>query len=72
MEKIPTFNERRAFNKAVGPRKKNPKLINIGPTFILDYRVPQIRKDRCNAASNNLQKTVARVSGNLLAKRLNQ
>ena len=38
MEKIPTFNKRRAFNKAVGPGK-NPKLINVGPTFIPDYRV---------------------------------
>ena len=32
------FNKRRAFNKAVGPGK-NPRLINIGPTFIPDYRV---------------------------------
>ena len=24
---------------AVGPGKKNPKLINIGPMFIPDYRV---------------------------------
>ena len=39
MGKIPKFNKRRAFNKAVGPGKKNPKLINIGPTFIPDYRV---------------------------------
>ena len=38
MEKIPKFNKRRAFNKAVGPGK-NPKLINVGPTFIPDYRV---------------------------------
>ena len=27
-----------AFNKAVGPGK-NPKLINVGPTFILNYRI---------------------------------
>ena len=33
------LDKRRAFNKAVGPGKKNPKLINIGPTFIPDYRV---------------------------------
>ena len=26
------------FNKAVGPRK-NPKLINVGPTFIPESRV---------------------------------
>ena len=39
MEKIPKFSKRRAFNKAVGPGKKNPKLINVGPTFISDYRV---------------------------------
>ena len=38
MEKISNFNKRRAFNKAAGPRK-NPKLINVGRTFILDYRV---------------------------------
>jgi hypothetical protein len=38
MEQIPKFNKRRAFNKAVGPGKK-PKLINIGPTFIPDYKV---------------------------------
>ena len=36
--KIPKCNKRRAFNKAVGP-EKNPKLINLGPTFIPDYRV---------------------------------
>ena len=28
------------FNKAVEPGK-NPKLINVGPTFIPDYRVCQ-------------------------------
>ena len=38
MEKISKFNKRRALNKAVGPGK-NPKLINVGPTFIRDYRV---------------------------------
>ena len=38
MEKIPKFNKCRAFNKAVGP-EKNSKLINVGPTFIPDYRV---------------------------------
>ena len=38
MEKIPKFNKRRAFNKAVGPGK-NPRLINVGPMFIPDYRV---------------------------------
>ena len=38
MDKIPIFNKCRAFNKAVGPGK-NPKLINVGPTFIPDYRV---------------------------------
>ena len=38
MKKIPKFNKRRAFNKAVGS-EKNPKLINVGPTFIPDYRV---------------------------------
>ena len=38
MEKILKFDKRRAFNKAVGPGK-NPKLINVGPTFISDYRV---------------------------------
>ena len=38
MEKILKFNKRRAFNKAVG-LGKNSKLINVGPTFIPDYRV---------------------------------
>ena len=38
MEKIPKFNKRRTFNNAVGPGK-NQKLINVGPTFIPDYRV---------------------------------
>jgi hypothetical protein len=38
MEFFLTSNKRRAFNKAVGPGK-NPKLINVGPTFIPDYRV---------------------------------
>ena len=38
MEKIPRFNKRRDFKKAVGPGK-NPKLITVGPTFIPDYRV---------------------------------
>ena len=38
MEKIPKFNKRRAFNKAVRPGK-NPKLINVGPTFIPESRV---------------------------------
>jgi len=39
MEKIPKFNKRRAFNKAVGPEKNYPKLISVGPAFIPDYRV---------------------------------
>ena len=38
MEKIQKINKRRAFNKAVGPGEKS-KLINVGPTFIPDYRV---------------------------------
>ena len=38
MEKNPKFNNRRASYKAVGPGKKY-KIINIGPTFIPDYRV---------------------------------
>ena len=37
-EKIAVINKRRAFNKAIGS-EKNPKLINVGPTFIPDYRV---------------------------------
>ena len=41
MEKIPKFNKRRAFNKTVGPGTKNPKIINVGPTFFPDYRVYQ-------------------------------
>ena len=35
MKKIIKFNKRRAFNKNVGPGK-NPKLINVVPTY---YRV---------------------------------
>ena len=31
-------NKHIAFDKAVGPGK-NPKLINVGPMFIPDYRV---------------------------------
>ena len=38
MEKIPKFDKHRAFNKEVGPGN-NQKLINVGPTFIPDYRV---------------------------------
>ena len=38
MEKIPKFNKRRAFTRAVGPGKI-PKFINVGPTFFPDYRV---------------------------------
>ena len=42
MRKISKTNKCRAFNKAVGPGKKYKinKLINVGPTFILDYRIP--------------------------------
>ena len=29
----------RAFDKAIGP-EKSPKLIKVGPTFILNYSVP--------------------------------
>ena len=43
MEKNPKFNKRRAFNKAVGPGK-NPKLINVEPTFIPDNRVCESSK----------------------------
>ena len=41
LENIPKFNKPMAFNKAVGckARKKNTKLINVGPTFIPDNRV---------------------------------
>ena len=38
MEKIPKFDKRRTFNKALGPGKKS-KIINVGPTFIPEYRV---------------------------------
>ena len=38
MEKIIKFNKCRAFNKAVGPGKIQ-KSLNVGPTFIPDYRV---------------------------------
>jgi hypothetical protein len=37
-QKNPKFNKRRASTIAVG-LEKNTKLINIGPTFIRDYRV---------------------------------
>ena len=39
-------NKRRAFNKAVGPGK-NPKLINVGLTFIPDYRVRVCTYNAC-------------------------
>ena len=42
MEKIPKFDKRRAFNKAVG-MEKHPKLLIVGPMFIQDYRVMKIR-----------------------------
>ena len=32
------INKRKAYNKAIGPGK-NPKLINVGPTFIPESRV---------------------------------
>ena len=38
--KLSKVNKRRAFNKAIGP-EKNQRLINVGPTFIPDYRVGQ-------------------------------
>jgi hypothetical protein len=37
-KKFKKFNKRMAFNKAVGPGKEI-KLINVGPTFIPDFRV---------------------------------
>ena len=43
--KIPKFNKRRAFSKAVRSGKKIPKLISVGPTFIPDYRVEDLRKN---------------------------
>ena len=39
MEKFLKLNKCRALNKDVGLGKKTPKLINKGPTFILDYRI---------------------------------
>ena len=39
MGKIRKFDKHRASKKAVGPGKKSAKLINVEPTFILDYRV---------------------------------
>ena len=41
MEKNPKSNKHRAINKGVGP-EKNSKLINVGPTFIPDYRVEKV------------------------------
>ena len=38
LQNFPKFDKHRAFNKAVGTGK-SPKLINVGPTFIPDYRV---------------------------------
>ena len=38
MEKISKLDKRRALNKDEG-LGKNQKLINVGPMFILDYRV---------------------------------
>ena len=39
LEKFPKNNKRRAFNKAIGPGKKNAKLITVGPTSIPYSRV---------------------------------
>ena len=37
---LQNYDKHRAFNKAVGPGKKIPKLTNlVGPTFIPDSRV---------------------------------
>jgi hypothetical protein len=47
MEKIPKFNKRRAFNKTVGSGK-NSKSINVGPTFILESRVPTEMDENMN------------------------
>ena len=41
------FNNRRAFNKAVGPGK-NPKLINVGPTSTPEARVCNLWQTRRN------------------------
>ena len=41
MEEIPKSYKRRASKKFVGPGK-NTKLINVGPTFIPDYRVSNL------------------------------
>ena len=38
MEIIQKFIKRRVFNKTLGP-EKNPKVINVGPMFILHNRV---------------------------------
>ena len=37
MQKIPKFDNHRAFNKAVGPEKKS-EIINEALTFIPDYK----------------------------------
>ena len=37
------FDKRRAFDKIVVPGK-NPKLINVGPTFIPESRVVEVLK----------------------------
>ena len=42
MEKIPKFNKHRAFDKIVG-HGKNSKLINVGPTFIPESRVTNLK-----------------------------
>jgi hypothetical protein len=54
MEKNSKFDKRRAFNKAIGPGK-NPKLINIGPTFIPDYRVDRQNIDADRLISHTRQ-----------------
>ena len=38
LQNFPKFNKYRAFNKAIGT-KKTPKLIDVRPAFIPDYRV---------------------------------
>jgi len=39
LERVAKIIKHRAFNKKVGPGKKNPKLINVGPTSFPEFEV---------------------------------
>jgi hypothetical protein len=57
MERVTIFDKRRVFDMAVGPGK-NPKLINVGPTLITDYRVIRTGKERIEKIRKRKSNTI--------------